>query len=63
MKTCKDDNLGINFTLSSIHNIKDMINHIKTINPNYNSFDIFKKLSSNFDNMRKSKRPIKKSLN
>ena len=63
MKTCKDDNLGINFTLSSIHNIKDMINHIKTINPNYNSFDIFKKLSSNFDNMRKSKRPFKKSSN
>ena len=63
MKTCKDDNLGINFTLSSIHNIKDMINHIKTINPNYNSFVIFKKLSSNFDNIRKFKRPIKKSSN
>ena len=63
MKTCKDDNLGINFTLSSIHNIKDMINHIKKINPNYNSFVIFKKLSSNFDNIRKFKRPIKKSSN
>jgi len=36
MKTCKDDNLGIDFTLNSINNVKDMINQIKFVNPHYN---------------------------
>ena len=44
MKLCKDDNLGIDFTLDSINNINDMIKQIKTINPNYNVVNIFKKL-------------------
>ena len=68
MKTCKDDNLGINFTFSSIHNIKDMINHIKTINQNYNLFYTFKRLYSNMAILENSKdllrnHPIKKINN
>ena len=47
MKTCKDDNLGIDFTLDSINNIKDMVDQIKTIN-NYDIVEIFKKLDLKF---------------
>ena len=48
MKTCKDDSLGIDFTLDSIKNVKDMINQIKLVNPNYSVANIFKKLSNKF---------------
>jgi SHAQKYF class myb-like DNA-binding protein len=44
-KLCKDDNLGIDFTLDSINNINDMINQIKSINPNFDIINIFKMLS------------------
>ena len=36
LKICKDEDLGIDFTSDSICNIKDMINHIKSVNNNYN---------------------------
>ena len=39
MKSCKDDSLGIDFTLNSINNIKDMIMQIESRYPNY--YDIF----------------------
>ena len=35
LKMCKDDVLGIDFTLESICNIKDMINQIKSVKVNY----------------------------
>ena len=44
MKLCKDENLGIDFTLESVKNIKDMINHIKSKNPNHNVEFILKNL-------------------
>ena len=44
MKLCKDENLGIDFTLKSINNIKNIINQIKSKYPNYNNIYIFKKL-------------------
>ena len=37
LKHCKDEDLGIDFTLDSIHNMKDIINHIKSVN---NDFDV-----------------------
>ena len=36
MKLCKNEHLGINFTLNSIKNFNDMISQIKTVNNNYN---------------------------
>ena len=44
MKLCKDENLGIDFTLNSIQNISDMINQIKNNKNNYNIIKIFKYL-------------------
>ena len=32
IKQCKDEDLGIDFTLDSIHNMKDVIKHIKSVN-------------------------------
>ena len=50
MKLCKDENLGIDFTLESVNNIKDMINQIKSKNPNYNVIFILRKLSHGYVN-------------
>ena len=35
LKSIKDDNLGIDFTSDSINNIRDMVNHIKSVKKNY----------------------------
>ena len=62
MKLCKDDNLGIDFTLNSKNNINDMITHIKNINPNYDIINIFKILyykSNNKNKFRKSNKTNK----
>ena len=45
MKLCKDERLGLDFTSSTIHTIKDMINQIKSINSNYALEYIFNYLS------------------
>ena len=37
IKQCKDEDLGIDFTLDSIHNMKDVIKHIRSVN---NEFDV-----------------------
>ena len=44
MKSCQDENLGIDFTLESVKNIRDMINQIKSKCANYNHMFIFKRL-------------------
>ena len=56
-KLFKDNNLGIDFTLNSIHNYNDMIKQIKNIDPNYNIVNIFKNLSDKADNKRNYKGP------
>ena len=62
MKCCKDDNLGIDFTLNSINNLKDMINQIKSKYPNYNQiFLILKKLSNKNAKIKKFKKIPKKT--
>jgi len=55
MKLCKDEILGIDFTLNSVCNIRDMINQIKNnnININYNIINIFKYLEDKYDNHEK----------
>ena len=62
LKLCKDENLGIDFTLKSIHNFRDMINQIKSKNQNYNIIFILKKLSQEGVNRRFFKK-IKKIKN
>jgi len=58
MKTCKDKNLGIDFTLNSIRNIRDMVNQIKNLNSNYNIINVFKYLTYKCDNLEKSRKKI-----
>ena len=40
MKVCKDENLGIDFTLNTVRNFTDMINQIKNNNSNYNIINV-----------------------
>ena len=65
MKLCKEQNLGIDFTSKSIKNIKDMINQIKSKNPNDNIASILNKLSHGCINRRfiKKLKKIKKNIN
>ena len=56
-KLFKDDNLGIDFTLNSIHDFNDMLKQIKHINPNYNIVNIFKKLYFKTENKINYKEP------
>ena len=58
MKGCKDECLGIDFTSSSVCNIRDMINQIKNRNYNYNIKKVFKYLSDKYDNLQKSEKKI-----
>ena len=53
MKLCKDESLGIDFTSNTIRNLRDMINHIKNNNSNYNIINVFKYLTYKFDNLGK----------
>ena len=61
MKLCKDESLGIDFTLKSVNNIKDMINQIKSKNPNYNIAYILKKLYNGCVNKRFLKKKLDKN--
>ena len=45
LKRCKNNELGIDFTSNSIKNFKDMINHIKLVNSNYDINNVFLYLS------------------
>ena len=58
MKTCKDENLGIDFTSNKVCNIRDMINQIK--NNNYNIINVFKYLTDKYDIIEKSRKKIEK---
>ena len=54
MKLCKDENLGIDFTLNSIKNIKDMIEQIKSKDKNLNIIEVFKHLNNKINSINKS---------
>lgn len=57
LKRCKIKELGIDFTSNTIRSIKDMINHIKSVNINYNVNNIFLYFmdnKKNFDNIKKN---------
>ena len=55
MKSCKNEILGIDFTLDSIQSIPDMINQIKSINNNYDFVTIFKYLKDKLNMSKKKK--------
>ena len=57
MKSFKDDNLGLDFTLNSVNNLKDMLNQIYFKYPNIIDFiSIFKKLLTKTVRLRKFKK-------
>ena len=41
LKKCKSEQLGIDFTSDTIHSIKDMIDHVNSVNNNYDIIKIF----------------------
>ena len=41
LKKCKNEQLGIDFTLDTINNFKDMIEHVNSVNNNYDMKKIF----------------------
>ena len=63
MKSCKDENLGIDFTLKSVKSIKDMLNQIKSKCANYNNMFIFKRLLNGCNERRFLKKKKKKNNN
>ena len=57
MKSFKDNNLGLDFTLNSVNNLKDMLNQIYFKYPNIIDFiSIFKKLLTKTVRLRKFKK-------
>ena len=58
MKVCRNEDLGIDFTSSTVCNIRDMIKQIKNINSNYNIINVFKYLTHKCDNIEKSRKKI-----
>lgn len=53
LKRCKNKELGIDFTNESIKSFKDMIDHIKSANNNYDISNILLKLNYNKENDNK----------
>ena len=45
LKQCKDIELGIDFTSRHINNVNDMVDHIKSVNKDYNIVNVFLYLS------------------
>ena len=64
MKSYKDDNLGIDFTLNSINNLNDMVNQIRSKYPNVNDIiSILKKIANKSTKIRKFRTFHKKKKN
>ena len=64
LKPAKDKQLGIDFTSNDIKNIRDMINHIKSINSDYDIIKVFLFLSEkcSIDKKEKKKNILKKKF-
>ena len=65
LKNCKDEELGIDFTSDHIRSMKDVINHIKSVNKNFDVVNVLLyisgKYSSNHDSKTMNK--IEKAVN
>ena len=65
LKNCKDEELGIDFTLDNIRNIKDIINHIKSVNKNFDVVNVLLYIAGKYSlsiDSRKSNQ-LKKAMN
>ena len=64
LKHAKDKQLGIDFTSNDIKNIRDMINHIKSINSDYDIIKVFLFLSEkcSIDKKKKKQNILKKKF-
>ena len=63
MKSYKNENLGIDFTLNSIKNINDMINQIKKKDKNLDVEKFFKYLDNEYNSYEKNKKINIKKIN
>jgi SHAQKYF class myb-like DNA-binding protein len=63
LKKVNDEQLGINFTPNYIKNIKDMVNHIKSVNYNYDVTNVFLYLSEKYEKKRVKFSDIKNCIN
>ena len=48
LKNCKDGELGIDFTLDNIRNMNDIINHIKSVNKNFDVVNVLLYMSGKY---------------
>ena len=58
LKRRKDEDLGIDFTLDSIHNMKEVINHIKSVNTDFDVVNVLLYMSEKCYNNKYSKKFI-----
>ena len=65
LKRVKDEQLGIDFTSNNINNLKEMINHIKSVNSDYDIVKVLLYLSEKYYANKKEQKNInnKKELN
>ena len=56
LKQCKDEDLGIDFTLDSIHNLKDIIKHIKSVNKDLDIVNVLLYMSEKYYTNKPSKK-------
>ena len=64
LKNCKDEELGIDFTLDNIRNMDDIINHIKSVNKNFDVVNVLLYISGKYtpDSNTKKSNIIKKAF-
>ena len=56
LKNCKDEELGIDFTLDHIRSMKDVINHIKSVNKNFDVVNVLLYISGKYSSFNDSKK-------
>ena len=62
LKLYKDEELGIDFTKDKINSLKEMINHVKNINSNYNIVTLFLYISEKINSNKKNKKNKKSNI-
>ena len=62
LKRVKDEQIGIDFTSNNIDNLKEMINHIKSVNSDYDIVKVLLYLSEKYYANKKEQKNIKFTL-
>ena len=65
LKNCKDEELGIDFTLDHIRSMKDILDHIKSVNKNFDVVNVLLYISGKYssNNDSKTMNKIEKAVN